>query len=317
MKILKTAAKGAGVLLAAEAAVTLYFFNRTMKRSYAKTERTMKMSGTDWSQYIPFMKANGEKMMANPHEEVSIESFDHLRLRATYFLPPQNAEKKKIVLCFHGYTGEGVSNFQGYAHYYLNRGYGMLVPDARAHGRSDGTYVGFGCLDRKDALGWIQWLIQREGEDIEILLHGVSMGASTVLMTSSLPQLPVQVKGAVSDCAFTSAKEVFSHVLKTMYHIPPVLIIPAADKLNQKTAGYGMDECNARREVAKAKVPILFIHGTKDTFVPFEMCDELYQSCVTEKRKLIVEGASHAESYYKDTEAYEAALDEFTGLVLQ
>ena len=93
--------------------------------------------------------------------------------------------------------------------------------------------------------------------------------------------------------------------------MPSFPIIPAADAINKKYAGYGMDECNSRREVARAKVPILFIHGSKDTFVPYEMCEELYESCTAPKKKFIVEGASHAESYYMDTEGYEKALTEF------
>ena len=128
-------------------------------------------------------------------------------------------------------------------------------------------------------------------------------------MCSSLP-LPPQVKGIVSDCGFTSAKEVFSHVLRSMYHIPAFPMIQISDRINQKMAGYGLDECNAAREVRKAKVPILLIHGSADTFVPCSMCDEIYGNCAAPKRKLIVEGAAHAESYYKDRKAYEKALDE-------
>lgn len=310
MKKLKALTGAAGLLCAAEAGITLYFYNRTMKRNNAKTERTMKMSGTDWSKYIPLMRERRIAMMEHPHEEVSIQSFDDLKLKATYFLPKEESGKKRVVIGFHGYTGEGISNFQGLSDYYLKRGFGMLIPDARAHGASEGTYIGFGCLDREDAAKWISWVLEKEGEDVEIYLHGVSMGGATVLMASGLA-LPAQVKGIVSDCAFTSAKEVFSHVLKAMYHMPSFPIIPAADAINKKYAGYGMDECNSRREVARAKVPILFIHGSKDTFVPYEMCEELYESCAAPKKKFIVEGASHAESYYMDMEGYEKALTEF------
>lgn len=310
MKKLKALTGAAGLLCAAEAGITLYFYNRTMKRNNAKTERTMKMSGTDWSKYIPLMRERRIAMMEHPHEEVTVTSFDDLKLKATYFLPKEEAGKKRVVIGFHGYTGEGISNFQGLSDYYLKRGFGMLIPDARAHGASEGTYIGFGCLDRKDAAKWISWVLEKEGEDVEIYLHGVSMGGATVLMASGL-ELPAQVKGIVSDCAFTSAKEVFSHVLKAMYHMPSFPIIPAADAINKKYAGYGMDECNSRREVARAKVPILFIHGSKDTFVPYEMCEELYESCTAPKKKFIVEGASHAESYYMDMEGYEKALTEF------
>ncbi|MCM1091903.1 MAG: alpha/beta hydrolase [Butyrivibrio sp.] len=315
MKVIKKLAAAAGIGLAAEGAVIAYFYNRTMKRNHAKTERTMKMSGTDWAKYMPLMKERKAFMMEYPHSNVSITSFDGLKLQATYF-PPADGADKRLVIGFHGYTGEGVSNFQGVAHYYLQRGFGMLLPDARAHGASEGEYVGFGCLDRRDALKWIEWALDKAGEDTQILLHGISMGGATVLMTSSM-ELPPQVKGIVSDCAFTSPKEVFTHALNSMYHLPAFPIIPASDIINRKLAGYGMDECNSRREVTRAKVPILFIHGSNDTFVPYEMCEELYENCSSEKRKLIVEGASHAESYYKDMETYENALTDFIDLVME
>lgn len=188
----------------------------------------------------------------------------------------------------------------------------MLLVDERAHGESEGKYIGFGCLDRRDALKWIDWVIQNCGEDVQILLHGTSMGGATVLMTSGL-ELPEQVKGIISDCAFTSPKEVFTHVLHSMMHMPAFPMIQIADWMNRKNAGYGLDECNAAREVQKAKVPILFIHGSGDTFVPCSMCETIYENCAAPKRKLIIEGAAHAESYYKDTEAYENALNEFIG----
>lgn len=86
--------------------------------------------------------------------------------------------------------------------------------------------------------------------------------------------------------------------------------------MNRRLAGYGMDECNAKREVEKATVPILFIHGSADTFVPCSMCDEIYERCASPKRKLIVEGAAHAESYYKDMESYEKELTDFIDEVL-
>ena len=287
-----------------------------MKRGNAKVERTIKMSGTDWSQYAPMMEKRKAFMMAQAHEDVYQTSFDGLRLHATYFPALEEyANKRKVAICFHGYTSQGMSDYIGLSDYYLKRGYAMLLPDARAHGESEGEYIGFGCLDRKDALVWINWVIQELGEDVGIVLHGTSMGGATVLMASGL-ELPGQVKGIVSDCAFTSPKEVFTHVLHSMYHLPAFPAIPGADILNRRLAGYGMDECNAKREVAKAKVPILFIHGTKDTFVPYHMCREIYDCCASPKKILEVEGAAHAESYYKDTESYERALDEFFGEIM-
>lgn len=309
--ILSRMAFGVGGLAVAGAIETAYFYRRTMKRTHTDVEKTVKMAGTDWSKYKDFLAERKAYMLNQEHMDVYQTSFDGLKLHATYF-PPERMQdgKKRVVLCFHGYTSKGMQDFTGLSYYYLQRGYGMLHPDARAHGSSEGEYIGFGCLDRRDALQWMNWVVENCGEEVEILLHGISMGGATVLMASSL-ELPPQVKGIVSDCAFTSPKEVFTHVLHSMYHLPAFPVIPAADLINRKAAGYGMDECNARREVTKAKVPILFIHGSADTFVPCSMCREMYESCSAPKKLLIVEGAAHAESYYKSKEAYERALNEF------
>ena len=312
MGLLKIGIACAGTLLAATAGEIAYFYGRTMKRQNVNLERTTKMAGTDWSQYTDILTERKTFMLAQPHEDVYQTAFDGLKLHATYFPPIKETEgKKRIAICFHGYTSKGLADFTGLTDYYFKRGYGMLHPDARAHGDSEGEYIGFGCLDRKDALKWIDWILKKCGQDVEILLHGISMGGATVLMSGGL-DLPPQVKGIVSDCGFTSPKEVFTHVLNSMYHLPAFPVIPAANLVNKKLAGYGMDECNAKREVAKAKVPILFIHGSKDTFVPVSMCHELYECCASPKKILIVEGAAHGESYFKDMQAYEAALDEFT-----
>ena len=314
--ILKKAMLGAGLLAAVCGGEIAYFYGRTMKRGRAKTERTMKMAGTDWNQYMPLIEGRKEAMMERPHNDVWQTSFDGLKLHATYFPAQDQQGRQKLVICFHGYTSQGMSDYIGLSDYYQKRGFAMLLPDARAHGASEGEYIGFGCLDRQDALGWVRWAVEELGEETEILLHGTSMGAATLLMLSGL-SLPEQVKGIVSDCGFTSPKEVFTHVLHSMYHLPAFPLIPGADLVNRKRAGYGMDECNAKREVEKAEVPILFIHGGNDTFVPCSMCDEIYEHCGSKKRKLIIEGAAHAESYYKDMESYEEALTEFIGEVLE
>lgn len=295
-----------GMLAASEAGTAAYFYRRTMIRNNAKVERTIKMAGTDWNQHMPFINKRKEYMMAQPREDVYITSEDGLRLHGTYF--PR--EGNKLVICFHGYTSEGMNDYIGLSGYYMKNGYSMLLVDERAHGKSEGKYIGFGCKDRYDALCWITWAIEKYGDDLQILLHGTSMGGATVLMTSGL-DLPKQVKGIISDCGFTSPKYVFSHVLRSMYHMPAFPLIQITDFMNKKKAGYGLDTCNAAREVRKAKIPILLIHGDADFFVPCSMCEEIYENCASPVKKLIVKGASHAESYYTDTKAYETALDDF------
>ena len=309
MKLLKGIGIAVGVCVAAEAAVTAYFYKRTMRRNKgtANNKRTIKMAGTDWDLYMPLIQQRKERMLAESHEDVYEMSHDGLKLHATWF--PQG-DQKKVVICFHGYTSQGMSDYIGLSDYYMKRGFSMLLPDARAHGESEGKKIGFGCLDRHDAMMWIRWVIDRCGEDVKIILHGTSMGAATVLMTAALDP-PEQVMGLVSDCAFTSPKHVFTHVLHSMYHMPTFPIIQLSDLLNRLLSGYGLDECNAAREVQKTCLPGLLIHGSKDNFVPCSMCDEIYENYAGPKRKLIVKGAAHAESYYKNMSQYEDALDEW------
>lgn len=307
----KKALAAFGMLAAAEAAGSAYLYHRTMRRHKANgdadTKRTMKMAGTDWEKHMPLIQKRKETMLAMEHEDVFLTSDDGLKLHATYF---PGKDPKKVVICFHGYTSKGMSDYIGLSEFYMKRGYGMLLPDARAHGDSEGTYIGFGCLDRMDALLWIKWVIQRCGTDVEILLHGTSMGGATVLMCTGL-SLPEQIVGVVSDCAFTSPKQVFTHVLHSMYHIPAFPMIAITDRVNRLLAGYGLDECNAAREVRKAEIPALLIHGSGDTFVPCKMCEEIYENYAGPKRKLIISGAAHAESYYKEMAQYENALEAF------
>ena len=307
--ILKCMPIAVTTLAAVEIGIAAYFHRRTMIRSKAKVERTIKMAGTDWSRHMPFIKERKEAMLKHEHYDEWIETLDGLKLHGTWF--PQG-ECKKVVVCFHGYTSQGMKDYIGLSGYYLKKGYSMLLVDERAHGESEGKYIGFGCLDRFDGLEWLKWVIQKCGNDVEILLHGTSMGAATTLMLSGL-ELPHQVKGIVSDCAFTSPKEVFTHVLKDMYHMPAFPIIQISDFMNRKLSGFGLDDCNAAREVKKATVPILLIHGTGDTFVPSSMCETIYENIASSKKMVLIEGAAHAESYYKDTDAYESALTEFIG----
>lgn len=156
MKKLGLAGVFLGLLALSEAGGTAYFYRRTMIRNNVKVERTMKMSGTDWSQYLPKLQPKKEYLMAQPREDIYQESDDGLMLHASW-IPNNNA--KKVAICFHGYTSKGMSDYVGLSDYYLHSGYAMLLPDARAHGESEGHYIGFGCKDRYDALMWIKWVI--------------------------------------------------------------------------------------------------------------------------------------------------------------
>ena len=282
-----------------------YFFRFTIPRKPTSTfENNGVNANTDWSSHLSVIKASKEWLNQQATEELCIESFDNLKLRGILL---KGNNSKNCVICIHGYTSCGINDFCSISKFYHKHNFNVIIVDDRNHGKSDGKYTGFGVLDRFDALKWIEYAVQRFGPDVNIFLHGISMGGATVLMTSGL-DLPKNVKAIISDCGFTSVYDVFSHVLKRDYHIPKFPIMNLTELMTKKKAGYGFRDVNTLDEVAKTKVPILFIHGDIDDFVPVWMSEQNYEACNSEKELLLVKGADHAEAYYVDTSAYENAI---------
>lgn len=247
-------------------------------------------------------------MSKSNFETVSITSMDGLKLKGYYL--EANEPTNQTVIIAHGYAGKA-KNMAAYAKYYhetLN--YNVLMPDARGHGASEGDYIGFGWPERKDYLQWIDYIIDRNGEDSNIALHGVSMGASTVLMTSG-EELTNQVKAIIADCGYTSAKDVLSYQLKRMYHLPSFPIIQTTSLLTKIRAGYSFGEASAIEQVKKTNLPILYIHGEADTFVPVEMVHELYEATPSEKDLYSVPKAEHGNAYDINPALYEEKVSSF------
>ena len=218
-----------------------------------------------------------------------IESYDKLQLHS--YVVTQNSNKWAIVV--HGYGGSG-KLMSDKSKYFYDMGYNVLIPDLRGHGKSEGDYIGMGWKDRLDIISWINFIIN-ENPNAEIVLHGTSMGAATVLMTSG-ENLPSNVKAIVADCAYTSAWDEFSYQLETYLKVPSYYILNVTNMVTKLKAGYSLKEASALECVKKATVPILFIHGDKDKFVPYSMMDKLYDATSSPKEKLTIDGGEHANS---------------------
>jgi len=294
------------VLAAALAASGLYFYRVAIARNKkAILERSPDLD--DFGAHRSDEAA--EWARRQPWEYVAVNSRDGLALHG-YYLEADEPSDKTVILA-HGYSGEAMSNMRSLAMFYREKlGYRVLMPDARGHGRSEGGYIGFGWPEREDYLGWIDYVVGRQGTDCRIVLHGVSMGGATVLMTSG-ERLPGQVKAVVSDCAYTSVAEILSYQLKRLYKLPAFPLVPVTSLVCRIRAGYSFYEASALRQVARAATPILFIHGDADTFVPFGMVRQLYDECASEKELLVVPGAGHGLAYSTDREGYEGAVRRF------
>lgn len=285
-------------------------FNRVIPRQNEVRVDTSEMAdASKWDEYIVGIRAVREKFQTRPFEHVTIKSNDGLTLHGDLFL--STTPSKRTAIMFHGYTSCGINDCSNMAEYFMQRGYNTLIVDQRSHGKSEGEYIGFGILDRYDCMNWIRYIIDRLGEDSKIALYGVSMGASTVLMASGFDDFPKQVKAIVADCAFTSPYDVFVHILKRDYHLPPHPIMDINDKMCRDTAGYGFKDYSTLDAVRKAPCPYLFIHGKEDLFVPTEMSVKNYEACSGKKQLLLVDNAGHAASLYENRELYYKTVNEF------
>ena len=215
------------------------------------------------------------------------------------------------VFCSHGYRCNGRREFRFITKYYHDKGFNVFLVDHQASGESEGSYIGFGYYEYQDCLEWLQFLLKEFGSDIQIILHGVSMGSATVMMMSGSDKLPENVKFTVADCGYTSAWHEFEHNISFLGKAE-YIILYGSDFFNKMISGYHFKDADAISAVQRAKLPMLFVHGTKDDFVPTRMGKELYMACNSEyKDLLLVEGAAHAESYQTNSEAYNQKLDEF------
>ena len=187
-------------------------------------------------------------------------------------------------------------------------GFNVLAVDARAHGDSEGAKIGMGWPERRDIAGWIKLILSWD-PDARIILHGVSMGAATVLMASG-ETLPENVKAVIADCGYTSEWDEFIWEAETL-HIPWFPVLNAASLLSKLRDGYDFKQASALDQVKKSRIPTLFIHGSEDELVPYKMLGELYLAAACEKEKLTVEGAGHALSSSVDPELYWSTVERF------
>jgi fermentation-respiration switch protein FrsA (DUF1100 family) len=265
-----------------------------------------------------------------PYETVQIRSRDGLVLQG-YFLAAHgqtgglnlvgNASSANTMILAHGYTGNAKQLSLIAQLAYETLGFNILLPDARGHGGSEGSYIGFGWPDRLDYLQWIGWVKARSGPpaadgspgadgQARIVLFGISMGAATVMMTGG-EDLPPEVKAIIEDCGYTSVGEELFYQMKWRYHIQSALLYRATNRITQKRLGFSFEDASSLEQVKKIRVPTLFIHGDADTFVPTQMVYPLYEACTAPKELFIAPGAGHGEAYNSNPGEYTNRVHQF------
>ncbi len=266
-----------------------------------------KISGSSGlSDIAELIKVCSANLESKNLKTVNIQSEDGLNLVGHLYIP-ENPER--IIIAMHGWRSSWSQDFGGIADFWFQNGCAVLFAEQRGQGDSEGEYMGFGMLERHDCLLWVNW-VNEHIKRLPIYLAGVSMGATTVLMTAGA-ELPGRVKGIMADCGFTSPEAIWKHVAESNLHIPYGLYSAIANEICRKKINIKSNDYSSVEALKNAKIPILFIHGTDDTFVPVEMTYENYKACASEKRLLIVPGAEHGMSYLIDKKGYEQTVQSF------
>lgn len=281
--------------------------------AYRKAFLSDRKRQEDWDGFIrrageegPQVRELMEQLKEITAEDVFINSFDGLKLHGRYYHVKDGAP---LDIQFHGYNGNAMRDFCGGNKISRESGHNSLLIDQRAHGMSRGKTISFGINERKDCLSWVRYAVERFGEDTEIVLSGVSMGAATVLMASDLG-LPKNVKAIVADCGYSSPKAIINKVMRDS-GLPDKLMYPFVWLGAMVFGKFNLTESSAVSAVSESDVPILIIHGGADDFVPCYMAEEIYKACRSEKKLLIVPGAGHGMSYLVDKDLYEKTVKDF------
>jgi uncharacterized protein len=288
---------------------SFYFYNLAIKRNVKDFLVGNKDLEVSAKALDVFLEGDWRLWYRNQNfEKWELKSFDGLELQG-YFLEAKKPTNKTVLLV-HGYLGDGQDMGLYGQYYYEHLGYNIFTVDLRGHGESEGDYIGFGWHDRLDIVDWVDMLVEKQGSNSEIVLHGVSMGAATVLMVSG-EELPNNVKAIVADSPYTNVYDLFEYQLDRMYHLPAFPVLPSTSLITNMQAEYSLTEASALDQVKKTDIPILFVHGNDDTFVPKAMSEELYENTKSEADIITFYGANHGESFVIHRDKYVAKLKVF------
>lgn len=249
-----------------------------------------------------------EDMEKTPCEEVNILSTDGLRLYGRFYHLKKGAP---LILFFHGFHGTYAWDGYGFFRICKKNGFNILMVDERAHGKSEGNVITFGIMERYDCKSWAEYALKRFGKDTDIFLAGVSMGAASVMMSYELG-LPENVRAIIEDCGYSEPAAILKETIRAM-GLPVKPLYQLLKFCAHFFGHFDLEAADALRSVPKITVPVLFIHGERDSVVPPSMGEALYEACKAKKERVLVAGADHANSAMTDYETYESAILRFIG----
>lgn len=305
------------VIAAASYMLTDNLINMAIDRNYKDKKVSPKTSGKKKKRSVrgyepdPFIVAESklarENLEQTPMEDVEITSYDGTNLVGHWYAAPN---PKRIILAMHGWKSSWSNDFSMITDFWHKNDCSILYVEQRGQGNSGGEYMGFGLMERFDCLEWARFINENYSSTLPIYLTGISMGASTVLMSANL-EMPENVKGIIADCGFTSPHAIWKHVAVNNLKIPYGVVGVFADNICKKKIMISSKDYSTVMALRESKVPVALIHGTDDHFVPVTMTFDNYKACTSKKSLFVVPGANHGLSYRIDKAGYEKFILDF------
>ncbi|HFD2030739.1 TPA: alpha/beta hydrolase [Clostridium perfringens] len=285
-------------------ATGLYIFRSTVTRELHDIEKS-------YTRYVENNLFDEALYNSASKEDITLKSFDGLNLTSTLIMN-ENPTKKFIVLV-HGVSICYVGSLKYFDIFYKN-GFNILIVNQRRHGKSEGKYSTYGFYEKYDVNMWIEYLKSRFGNDIILGLHGESMGAGTVMETIPLND---SIKFVIEDCGYSNFHELIGFQITHAYKnrlvrkiLRPSLIF--ANFFMKTKAKFSMKKIVPIDIVSSTSLPMMFIHGKEDYFVPWYMAVDLYKAKTKGYKELyLVEGAKHAEALEVNKILYEKKIMTF------
>lgn len=285
-------------------ATGIYIFKSTATRKLHDIEKS-------YTRYVENNLFDEALYNSASKEDITLKSFDSLNLTSTLIMN-ENPTNKFIVLV-HGVSICYVGSLKYFDIFYKN-GFNVLIVNQRRHGKSEGKYSTYGFYEKYDVNMWIEYLKSRFGNDIILGLHGESMGAGTVMETIPLND---SIKFVIEDCGYSNFYELMGFQITHAYKnrivrkiLHPSLIF--ANFFMKTKAKFSMKKIVPIDIVASTSLPMMFVHGKEDYFVPWYMAVDLYKAKTKGYKELyLVEGAKHAEALEVNKILYEKKIITF------
>ena len=237
-------------------------------------------------------------------EEITIRSPFGYTLYGLYI---PNEDAHKTVIISHGITRNVIRSLR-YMEPFYHRGFNILCIEHRNHGRSGGTNSSYGYYEKHDLKAWVDWVFRRSGETCTVGVHGESMGAAIAILHAVIDARTAFI---IADCPYARISDEFAYRLKVEYHLPRFPFIPLASLICKMRAGFSFSGAAPLDVIPKIQIPVFFIHGAEDTYIPPQASRVMYDAKPGMKQLWVTPNSEHAESQPDHPHAYDQRIAEF------